>query len=1201
MKTHNFRSILFGHLFLCSTVVTAQTYPQLANFNYVPPSASATSLGKFGDIPVGLYTGVPNISIPIYSYKGIDNGLSLDVSLDYHAGGIRVEEIGGNVGMGWALNAGGVITRTMRGEPDDFPQYGYIALSPMQPPPDTAINAANLFNQNAYDSEQDEFDFDFNGHSGKFVLDASGNPQLISQSNIRIQHIVNPVSGTVPYAGFIATDENGIKYIFTDAETTSVEVTPYYNTTYSSSWYLTSMVNPSNGDTIKFTYTTAGEYYQTFATDTKMNQYSGNGLSIMTTAIINNTGGVTGGSGYDVLSKKIKQISFPNRVALNFYYIHGTRCDLIGDSVLDQIQQIDGLTGATKSMNLHQTYIDQYGHYYGFFPAPCDTVNNTTGSTNLRLRLDSVQEYSGLVSKPPYVFTYNDTFLLPPRNSREQDFWGYYNGTRNTTGNLVPFYLYYDPSIQQSYFLDGADRRSDSNAVKACSLIQITYPTGGTTKFNYEVNRAGDNNLIISVPTYQSAGVGSTFAEGDSTSGSTQFTINRSPANTAISFAFSMGGWCPGLPTVATIVFSITSLNGQTTYATESFGYSDVGTTKNYAVLIPNGTYLLTWQINSPPSISNVCDEAFGFSLNWQYSNADSTQLAGGLRIASTVDYDGVSHNNDVTKTYTYLDSTGKSSGYTGNVFTYGYKFQNCSNNYVEVGDLGTIDFITQNNYFVRTANSNIPLAYTQGSSVGYSTVTMATTGPSNIGKEVDYFYTYKDFAVIKGASGGINWAVPCSAPPQTEDWGLGLPTMQEIYDGNGHLVQKTTNTYGYTKSEIDNLYNFKMAVVEDPDCFESELGEQTYGPEYAFASYYWWTGFAQKLQTSTVDYSTSGDSIVNTVQYQYDPVYIDECIMETRTDSKGDTVNTYHYYPFDYTISGSVFGAMTDSNMIATPVSNEKWKKLNGAYYLTAADATNYSQFAGGLLPSAHYKLFSSQPVAQGTIGAFNPNALLRNTSLYYQDLSYDSYDAKSNPAQLTARGKVTNFIWDVNRQYPIARVLNGDTAHVAYTSFEADGTGGWTISGGSLDMTKGLTGRYSYVPSGAISKSGLTTAATYVVSYWTTGSPLTISGTISGYPLKGKTVTVGSTMWTYYEHMVTGVSSISLTGSSNIDELRFYPSTAQMKTYTYIPLAGVSSECDEDNRVTFYEYDPLQRLTDIRDQDWNVVKTFQYHFHGQ
>src|ERR1700759_3620789 len=74
-------------------------------------SPNAASLGKYGDIPVSYNTGIPDINIPIYTIKS--SQLQLPISLSYHAGGIKVQEQASWVGAGWALNAGGVITRTV--------------------------------------------------------------------------------------------------------------------------------------------------------------------------------------------------------------------------------------------------------------------------------------------------------------------------------------------------------------------------------------------------------------------------------------------------------------------------------------------------------------------------------------------------------------------------------------------------------------------------------------------------------------------------------------------------------------------------------------------------------------------------------------------------------------------------------------------------------------------------------------------------------------------------------------------------------------------------------------------------------------------------------------------------------------------------------------------------------------------------------
>jgi YD repeat-containing protein len=77
--------------------------------------------------------------------------------------------------------------------------------------------------------------------------------------------------------------------------------------------------------------------------------------------------------------------------------------------------------------------------------------------------------------------------------------------------------------------------------------------------------------------------------------------------------------------------------------------------------------------------------------------------------------------------------------------------------------------------------------------------------------------------------------------------------------------------------------------------------------------------------------------------------------------------------------------------------------------------------------------------------------------------------------------------------------------------------------------------------------------------------------------------------------------VSTVSVTGGAAIDELRVCPAGALMTTYTYDPLNGLTSQCDENNRITYYEYDTMGRLRDVKDQDGNVIKTIDYHYRGQ
>lgn len=87
----------------------------------------------------------------------------------------------------------------------------------------------------------------------------------------------------------------------------------------------------------------------------------------------------------------------------------------------------------------------------------------------------------------------------------------------------------------------------------------------------------------------------------------------------------------------------------------------------------------------------------------------------------------------------------------------------------------------------------------------------------------------------------------------------------------------------------------------------------------------------------------------------------------------------------------------------------------------------------------------------------------------------------------------------------------------------------------------------------------------------------------------------------WTYYQHKITGSSSVTISGTGIIDELRLYPFGSLMTSYTYQPLAGLTSQCDINNRISYYEYDVLNRLTAVRDQDKNVLKRICYNYAGQ
>ncbi len=141
-------------------------------------------------------------------------------------------------------------------------------------------------------------------------------------------------------------------------------------------------------------------------------------------------------------------------------------------------------------------YNDQDVRHISFDQSYYD--NNRLGDADqakyLRLKLDGAT-----IEDKTYSFTYETPNMLPAKNSFKTDFWGFYNGANNTSnvpsiGRFCtsPLGGTVDPlGPKQVYFnLNGADRGADFSFGNRGNLIKITYPTGGSSAFEYEGNRA---------------------------------------------------------------------------------------------------------------------------------------------------------------------------------------------------------------------------------------------------------------------------------------------------------------------------------------------------------------------------------------------------------------------------------------------------------------------------------------------------------------------------------------------------------------------------------------------------------------------------------------------------------------------------------------------------------------------------------------
>jgi len=530
-----------------------------------PKSPDAAALFRYTETPVSLYTGVPNINIPIYTIK--EGDIEVPISISYHGGGIKVTDEASSVGLGWSLNAGGrvshIIART-----NDFslngyynvypktisPQYGGITGCPQLPWNTATYNGAyytdwfmKIDNSNqststiyeGFDFQPDLFLINLPHKSYKAYLDMAKTIKpngvikfLISeQENIDLKLV-----GTHNPGGnynFTVRDENGLNYYFDRGEITIRETG--WNAISGLSRIL-SKIEDTKGNTVTFYNSNSTRNARLSGcknTRTEFLYPSGNIYNLG----YDKQNGMTDCTKQLTDESYLEKIEFTNgKIEFNWT----AREDVYNSKKL-------------SSIKIYNNYklIKQYDFNYDYFIAT-DNLNTNQIATWLgasnnnifthRLRLLNITES---ITNEKYSFEYNSTYNLPNKLSYSSDFWGYFNGQSNsdtfipdpekyikgeTVYNVTSFkkddnnYWYeessapptFDPNnggtqIYTNFSPDGkhylSDRRTSLYSL-AGTLTAISYPTGGKTQYEYEPNTFSNFPMqsLINDNTNKSAG-----------------------------------------------------------------------------------------------------------------------------------------------------------------------------------------------------------------------------------------------------------------------------------------------------------------------------------------------------------------------------------------------------------------------------------------------------------------------------------------------------------------------------------------------------------------------------------------------------------------------------------------------------------------------------------------------------------------------
>lgn len=189
----------------------------------------------------------------------------------------------------------------------------------------------------------------------------------------------------------------------------------------------------------------------------------------------------------------------------------------------------------------------------------------------------------------------------------------------------------------------------------------------------------------------------------------------------------------------------------------------------------------------------------------------------------------------------------------------------------------------------------------------------------------------------------------------------------------------------------------------------------------------------------------------------------------------------------------------------------------------------------------------------------------------------------------------------------YPDNKVIGSCTncvqTEVALTSFEPQASGGWVYNSGlALQTTSkhSFTGFFNFNLSGGNVTKTITplTGKSLVISYWTTTSSKLVNGQTG---TEGRNALIDGVLWKQYRHTLNNPSSVTVSGTGIIDELRMYPSDAEVSTYTYADDKGIITQCDAFDLVRYNEYDPFNRVAVVRDPDYRILKSYCYGQAGE
>ncbi|WP_299984992.1 hypothetical protein [uncultured Pontibacter sp.] len=996
----------------------------------IPPTPEAASLAKFSQVPVSHSTGLPHISIPLYEIQL--RGFSLPISLNYHAGGIRVDEIASSAGLGWALSAGGTISSSVLGKPD-FGYRGYVTGATEFPvdrelqPYEEFENGEQDYNlckellgmatlsQNpnlAHDTQPDLFFYSMGGRSGKFFFSRDGNAHTVPFEPLKIE------GGDQI---FRITDENGNIFTFAAkevAQTTFIAFGGVPGTSTAGDYtpttvtFLLSSVVTPQGDSLKLEYEGYGYEYRNIGSRTRHLRNPSSTCPEIPESGTESLTNVFGG-------QRIKRITSSIGHVVEFSYDSCGRADLAGLASLAKPGALTEVSIRVMGAKGVKKFRLGYEYFYSDPGIALITNNCNKGEVDpddLRLKLVSVVEEG----KPAYRVTYNESVRLPNRLSPAQDHWGFYNGSQHLL-----------PKNEQAGFMDGGTKEPDKELMGAFLIKDLTNPTGGRTEFTFEPH---DYFEVAGIERRDTL-LGVSFENGS----------RRGPGQDSAFYkeiSFEVGLLGSVVHDSVNVRFQeINSLTGINYYFRATITGVDNGFSQP---LLGDENGIGEKQFMLAPGAYKLIIEAMGLDeegaghvmIFWKeltYINKPAVnRIAGGLRIRKIKYLSPESTPLERMFHYRELSDTTRSSGKTLLAPSYLYQY------FVsDSSPIGSDGYKQDCMYLAQTSKSIHPLSTMAGSSVAYTSARVESRNEDEISLS-SYKYS---FASDHNPHGGA----PPFTPGTSMEWMRGLLLEETDYIHKKDLnafwpVKKIKHRYqryytppsalggesgNYTLPEGVNeshALGLQIMVVRPEREDVREHGLTVRGAVFTIESFKHVSVWQYKSETEEIFYDAadSTQQISVLTRYYYDRPGHSQLTRIKRNDSRGRQISTSLSYPSDFEIavpsSEAVEGlkAMIDKHILNKFVEEQQWLVQGEDSLLLSSNLAFYKLKSQGVVQEQIKTLVTDKPlsIAEFTSVKVDGDGNLAYDQKYDQEWFIRSYSENLNPLEIIRREMPTALL---------------------------------------------------------------------------------------------------------------------------------------------------------------------------------------------